>query len=401
MKIDMSTRTLKGHPRGASSMVLTQNGEYIISGGAGYDKVKSAINIWVFKNGNILRSIKNAHSGGISSLALSTTGEIITSSSYDKTIKIWDFSSGKCNQRLKGFKEVPKTLIVTPNGKYIISGFNDGNVMIWKIESGTLKLTQKISLRSIEALAISPDGNILVTGSGDGIINVWKFSKKELENIQKIKGHEGDIWSLSISPNGRLIASGGEDKTIKIWELLTGIKVHTLKDHPGRVYSVNFSPDGAKIVSGSAGLSKTDPNYKKDSNDYSIRVWSVSTGNLISKLEGHSADIRTVVITPDGKNVISTASSVFINASPEANSIKIWDFSKHYIVEKKVVSIENCPFCQEKIHDDSPFCPNCGNNVNERPEDSEEKSSFEFCPSCGTEYSKNRDICEKCGYKMN
>lgn len=400
MKVDMSIRTLKGHPRGASSVAMTQDGQYIISGGAGYDKVKSSINIWVFKNGNLLKSFKNVHSGGISSIVLSHTGEIIVSSSYDKTIKIWAFSSGKCLKRLKGFNVIPKSIIISPNGKYLVGGFDDGNITIWKIKSGKLKSTHKISKMSINALAMTYDSKILVTGSGEGIINLWKFSKKELEMIQKLTDHEGSIWSLSISPDGRLIASGGEDKTIRIWELLTGIEVNTLKDHPGRVYSVNFSPDGKNIVSGSAGISKTDPNYKKDSNDYAIRIWSVSTGKLVGKLEGHAGDVHSVLVTPDGKYVVSAASSVHVNASPEINSIKIWDFSKHYIIERKVVSLEYCPFCNEKIVEDSPFCPNCGNNLNESSEDSQEESSHKICQSCGTKYFIGVEICEKCGHKL-
>lgn len=400
MKIDMSLRTLKGHPKGVSSIVLSNDGEYLISGGGGYSKDKSTIKIWVLKNGNLLREIKGAHMGGISSLTLSPDGKYIISSAHDKTIKLWEFSTGKRMLKYNNVDEVPNSLVVSPKGKYLFSGFRDGTIRIWQLTSGQHFFTHKTSHRSINSITISSKGKHIISGSDDGTIVNWKFSvSKDLKEVklkekQKFIDHQGSIWSLTLSPDGNFLASGGEDKTIKVWDLSEGILINTLKGHPGRVYSVTFAPDGKYLISGSAGMSKLDPNFDKEPKDYAIRVWALSTGDLINKLEGHTADIRSVLVSNDGRYIISASSSIYKKDNLEANSIKIWEFSHKYTIEKKIITITKCPHCRKEIKSDSVFCPNCGVDLREK-EITVNKNKK--CTFCGSNQPIEARVCEKCG----
>ena len=56
-----------------------------------------------------------------------------------------------------------------------------------------------------------------------------------------------------------------------------------LKGHTEPVTSVTFSPDGKQIVSGS--------------NDKSVQVWDVSTGNVLKVLKGHTKLVTLVTIS--------------------------------------------------------------------------------------------------------
>jgi WD40 repeat protein len=62
-----------------------------------------------------------------------------------------------------------------------------------------------------------------------------------------------------MSPDGQMLASGSEDKTIKLWNLKTGDLLCTLTGHEGSVRSVAISPDGQTLASGS--------------HDNSIKLW--------------------------------------------------------------------------------------------------------------------------------
>jgi hypothetical protein len=68
------------------------------------------------------------------------------------------------------------------------------------------------------------------------------------------------VRSVSFSPDGKHVASGSEDKTVKVWNVSTGECVTTLKGHSSYVISVSFSPDGTSIVSGS--------------DDNTVKIWS-------------------------------------------------------------------------------------------------------------------------------
>ncbi len=58
-----------------------------------------------------------------------------------------------------------------------------------------------------------------------------------------------------------MLASGSDDKTIKLWDLQTGQEIVTLFGHSSYVESVAFSPDSKTLVSG--GYDKT------------VKVWQV------------------------------------------------------------------------------------------------------------------------------
>ncbi|MDJ0539738.1 MAG: WD40 repeat domain-containing protein, partial [Microcystis sp. M53603_WE2] len=106
-----------------------------------------------------------------------------------------------------------------------------------------------------------------------------------------LEGHDSAVTSVNFSPDGKTLVSGSDDKTIKLWNVETGQKLHTLKGHDGTVYSVNFSPDGKTLVSGS--------------DDGTIILWDVETGKEIRTLKGHDGSVYSVNFSPDGKTLVS------------------------------------------------------------------------------------------------
>ena len=79
---------------------------------------------------------------------------------------------------------------------------------------------------------------------------------------------------------------------------------HTLTGHSQQVFSVAITPDGQKVISGSW--------------DDTIKLWRLSTGQEIRTLTGHTNDIRTVVISPDGQIIASASDDC---------TIKLWQLS--------------------------------------------------------------------------
>ncbi len=64
--------------------------------------------------------------------------------------------------------------------------------------------------------------------------------------------------------------SGSEDRTIRLWDVNTGQRLRVLRGHTNQVKSVAFSPDGHILASGSI--------------DETIKLWSVRTGECLKTL---------------------------------------------------------------------------------------------------------------------
>ena len=121
----------------------------------------------------------------------------------------------------------------------------------------------------------------------------------------RLEGHGRYVHSVNFSPNGKTLVSGSDDKTIKLWNVETGQKLHTFEGHGGPVYSVNFSRNGKTLVSGSG--------------DKTIILWDVETGEKLHTFEGHNGPVYSVNFSYDGKTLVSGSGD---------KTIKLWNVEK-------------------------------------------------------------------------
>ncbi|NTV51179.1 MAG: TIR domain-containing protein [Geobacteraceae bacterium] len=127
---------------------------------------------------------------------------------------------------------------------------------------------------------------------------------------RKLKGHTRRVNSLAVSPYGSWVVSGSDDHTVKIWDLESGECRATLKGYSGMVFSVAITPDGKRILSGS--------------NDYSIRVWDVGTGRELAKLDGDTNIVRSVLALQDNVRALSGGFD---------NTLRLWDLSSNSCIK--------------------------------------------------------------------
>ena len=81
--------------------------------------------------------------------------------------------------------------------------------------------------------------------------------------------NDAGVTSVAISPSGQYVAAGSLDTVVRIWDVSTGQLVERLRGHRDSVYSVAFTPDGKGLVSGS--LDKT------------LKFWDLSGMGAVAK----------------------------------------------------------------------------------------------------------------------
>jgi hypothetical protein len=66
--------------------------------------------------------------------------------------------------------------------------------------------------------------------------------------LRLFAGHTDWVDSVAFSPGGRLVLTGSYDGTARLWEVSSGHEVQRLQGHAGWVTSVAFSPDGRLAI---------------------------------------------------------------------------------------------------------------------------------------------------------
>ncbi|KAF9479274.1 YVTN repeat-like/Quino protein amine dehydrogenase [Pholiota conissans] len=240
------------------------------------------------------------HDGGV--WALAACKDTLVSGSTDRTVRLWDLSTGKCTHVFGGHTSTVRCLsIVKPE---MIDVENNGVITKEKW----------------------PKRPLIVTGSRDHSLRVWTLPRPGEEEF-KCFGHESeenhdvdpaevcdagenpyhrlhlaghDHAVRALAARGRTLVSGSYDCNVRIWDIITGECKHVLRGHTQKVYSVVLDLSRNQACSGSM--------------DGTVRVWNIQNGECLHTLTGHTSLVGLLGLSP----------SYLVSAAADS-TLRIWD----------------------------------------------------------------------------
>jgi len=285
-------RRLFGHSEVVTSVDLSYNGDLVAS-----SSLDRTVRIWSAKTGQQLAAI-SLQTDYISFIVLSPDGEMVACGFADGTARLWNQIPDKPTEiPILDSESLVCSICFSPNSLQLAVGSSDATISLWNISTANKIATIRGHSRSIESIQFSPDGAYLVSASGDSTVRLWDISQDIIDSPVAVwTGQEGGFYSAKFSPDGRYIATAFGDRTIQIWNASSiNQTASPFQGHHSHVNSVTVSADGALVVSGSE--------------DRSVRVWDTQTGEpKFPPLLGHTSTVHSVAISST-KDLIASASA--------------------------------------------------------------------------------------------
>ncbi|KAI9806056.1 MAG: SCF ubiquitin ligase complex subunit cdc4 [Piccolia ochrophora] len=255
------------------------------------------------------------------------TDKILTGSD-DTNINVYDTKTGALRTRLEGHEGGVWALQY--EGNVLVSGSTDRSVRVWDIERGICTQVFQGHTSTVRCLQIlmptevgqTADGRpimipkqpLIITGSRDSNLRVWKLPQpgdreyfqaglalNDTDNpffVRTLTGHHHSV--RAIAAHADTLVSGSYDCSVRVWKISTGETVHRLQGHTQKVYSVVLDHKRNRCISGSM--------------DSMVKIWSLETGEALYKLEGHTSLVGLLDLSHD--RLVSAAAD---------STLRIWD----------------------------------------------------------------------------
>ena len=274
------TAVLEGHDAALVTAQLSPDGTQVLTASA-----DATARLWDARTGAMIRRFAG-HSHALRSAGFSPDGKLILTVAQF-TARLWSSATGEALHVLSGHADQVTCAAFAPGGEQVVTGSADKSIRVWDSSTGKEILSPLDAESVVYDVAFSSDGKRLGAALRNGA-KVWDATTgKELSFL---KGHKYDVYSIALSTDGTVAATGSEDFTARVWDVRTGVCLHVLR-HGHKVVKVAMSPDNKLLATASY--------------DTLGRVWDLKTGAIVSELRGHAALVLDAAFSPRGDCVVT------------------------------------------------------------------------------------------------
>jgi WD40 repeat protein len=260
---------------GNVTLVLSADGQWVLAAGSGGGS--GWVHLWEVSSGKLLWKAPGMR-GHPYCLAISPDGRLALSTVegntfLDNPLCLREMASGKLVRTLRGHTSLVSAIAFSPDSKLALSSSQDKTVKLWDLTSGQpIKTFENPSWDWGQQIGFSADGNLVhLRGLDVTTLEVATGKRVQTPLFPREKQHY-----RAYSPDGKRCLSCEaywEEWAISLWDVATAKPLRTFSPAKGVARAVQvaaFSADGKRVAVGGEG--------------HMLRVWELDTGRLIQNL---------------------------------------------------------------------------------------------------------------------
>lgn len=227
---------------------------------------------------------------GEESRVLAEVHAAIVTCSEDKTARIWDTDTGKCELVLRGHTDTVTSAGFSPDNSLIVTCSDDCTVKVWSLATGECLQTLRGHSDSVTFAIFSPDWASVLTASDDCTVKLW--SVKSWSCVCTMSAHTGAVYVARFSDGGT-ITTAARDGRAFLWDASTGKYIRTLHGKLPELELYSYSPCGRFTATASSVLE--------------TKIWNIETGECARILGGHEQQVTHALFSPASAAMVAAA----------------------------------------------------------------------------------------------
>ncbi|CAM4670791.1 hypothetical protein PO909_008390 [Leuciscus waleckii] len=223
-------RTMHGHDHNVSSVAIMPNGDHIVS--ASRDKT---MKMWEVATGYCVKTF-TGHREWVRMVRPNQDGTLLASCSNDQTVRVWVVATKECKAELREHEHVVECISWAPEtahptiseatgsenkksgkpGPFLLSGSRDKTIKMWDISTGMCLMTLVGHDNWVRGVLFHPGGRFVVSCADDKTLRIWDYKNKRC--MKTLCAHEHFVTSLDFHKTCPYVVTGSVDQTVKVWE---------------------------------------------------------------------------------------------------------------------------------------------------------------------------------------
>ncbi|KAI1780599.1 WD40 repeat-like protein [Hypoxylon cercidicola] len=245
-------------------------------------------------------SSSGGHRLGVNGLAVDRDNDILYSGGRDGVICAWDLNLDLQNvsnhDRIsRDAKSQPTTkfrastqahthwvndIVLASNNSALVSASSDLTVKVWRPELGdTEPSTIGQHADYVKCVATPSSADWVASGGLDRKISLWDLNGKGKSLEIDVRGEDvsekASVYALSVNRN--ILASGGPESVVRLWDPKSGKRITKLVGHTDNIRAILMNEAGDTVMTASS--------------DQTVKVWSVTAGRCMYTLTMHNDSV--------------------------------------------------------------------------------------------------------------